>query len=116
MKLTTLLLLSICFGVGNSCSSSKNIDPKVEGAESEYPSPFCFCPNNDIRFNSDTEQDVLILLYNKDGEQLDTLYAGRFTLGENKISPDFSHLNSGPYFYKFIGEDTTYSKMFTLIQ
>lgn len=108
------ILLVILFG-GVSCIS-KDIASEQSNLESEYPNPFCSCPNLDILFNVDKEQEVLILLLNNESERMDTLFSGKFTTGKNIITPQFSNLNSGGYFYKFIGIDTTYIKRFTLVK
>ena len=47
--------------------------------------------------------------------EIDTLFSGKFTFGLNIISPDLSQFESGNYFYKFIGQDSIYTKKLTLI-
>jgi len=93
------------FLFGITCSSSKTIEETKS----------CFCPNNDISFNVNKNQNVVILLLDESEVEIDTLFSGKFTSGLNKISPDLSHFESGRYFYKFIGRDSIYTKKFTLI-
>ena len=93
------------FLFGITCSSSKTIEQ----------SNSCFCPNTDISFNVGKNQNVVILLLDESKVEIDTLFSGKFTFGLNIISPDLSQFESGNYFYKFIGQDSIYTKKLTLI-
>jgi len=58
----------------------------------------------------------MAILYDTHGNLLDTLFHGYFEKGTTRITPITDSLDSGIYIYKFVTEDTTFTKKMTLIK
>lgn len=75
-----------------------------------------FSPSTIIHYSVSRKQNITVILYNIKGELLDTIVSGKFTKGNFEVEPVTNELESGVYFVKIIGEDTTLVKKIIVLR
>ncbi len=76
--------------------------PKQFALHQNYPNPFN--PMTTIKFDLPKEGDVVLVIYNILGREVEVLVSGRMVSGEHKVVWDASDIPSGIYFYRLVVE------------
>jgi len=99
-----LLAFVVIFQLLLTCSSYQEIN---NDSAKKVP---IFSPSTIIQYSVSRKQNISVILYNTKGELLDTIVSGKFSKGNFEVKPVTNELESGVYFVKIIGEDTTLVK------
>jgi hypothetical protein len=75
-----------------------------------------FSPSTTIEYNIDRDQNVSLIIYDIEGNPIDTLVNSLQTRGNYKLTPNLMSYEAGLYFYKFKSEDTTYTRKMMLVK
>jgi hypothetical protein len=88
----------------SNIAEAKVIAPAVFALEQNYPNPFN--PSTRINFSLAVESRVTLDVFNIIGQKVKTLINRNLPAGQNSLTFDASHLNSGIYFYRIDAEGT----------
>ncbi|MFZ4591511.1 MAG: T9SS type A sorting domain-containing protein [Ignavibacteria bacterium] len=97
--------------------SIRNISAEVPNAYSlsqNYPNPFN--PMTNVKFSIVNAGDVMIVVYDIQGREVQTLVNERLNAGTYEVKFDGSMLTSGVYFYKMVTGGFTETKKMLLIK
>ncbi|MFC2094035.1 aryl-sulfate sulfotransferase [Bacteroidota bacterium] len=103
-------------GIGTIVSGARE-DTKINSSYSigqNYPNPFN--PNTKIRFSIPQSENVVIDVYNIQGEKIESLVDQEMQAGNYKINFNGNGLASGMYFYKIIAGSFTKMKKMILLR
>ncbi|MBU4485386.1 MAG: T9SS type A sorting domain-containing protein [Candidatus Delongbacteria bacterium] len=88
--------------------------PEVTELYQNYPNPFN--PVTEIRFDLNTNTDVILTVYNSNGQLVKELVNEKLLAGYHKARFDASGLNSGLYFYRLNYCDKAMTKKMILVK
>ena len=92
---------------------STNI-PETFKLSQNYPNPFN--PTTNIKFSIVKTEQVILIVYDVQGREVQTLVNERLQPGTYEVSFDGSALHSGVYFYKLITDGFTETKKMLMIK
>jgi len=75
-----------------------------------------FGPISTIRFHTSDYGNVSLIVYDIQGNEIQTLVNESLKPGTYEVKPDFSALTNGLYFYKLITESVTETKKMLIIK
>ncbi len=88
--------------------------PNKFGLEQNYPNPFN--PSTQIEFSIAEAGFYSVKVYNVLGQEVATVANQDFSAGKFTFNFDASHLTSGIYFYKLVGENVNLTKKMMLLK
>jgi hypothetical protein len=106
--------VTVMANVVTGLNKLENINPQTFFLSQNYPNPFN--PITYIKFSLPTSENVLLKIFNINGQEIATLIKKRLSAGEYNLRYDASQLPSGVYVYAITAGDFHKSNKMILIK